>query len=476
MPVYYNNEAIIPAPFASISKEYQTTEDGTIVGSVFLITLKGKFVSYKGSPNSKQVFWTTSGYPPDETFSSVDNNFTSILRKLEALRILFSQEGHTLQIQPFDGAPPIKCNPRIRRLEFPEGQWVFISDYVITLEADVLYMNGKAIDEDDGTDVVNYHISKASDDWSFEPVDDKFITYRLTRTVSATGKRFYDSTGVLTQEAWQNASDYVKNNYKLGIDNNRIAQSILVPISATGQAYNYARTEHVNKKGGIYSVTESWLVFDPGSGAAAVEEFTAVISVEESQRVTVNMEGTITGLRVSDNTSQSLITDKYTNAAAKLAQVLPVLFTRAQSYSGFNLNPTALRHQTNHAVIVGVITYTYTYDNRPTSLIPGSISEKLSFNFNNPNDVFAKIPVLGRAIGPVLQDIGTVTESTKGFTIEAILPAASVDNPAGVAKPNTDSIVVGNAPSASQVFKGQDSEDWNPYTGTYSRRVLWTYQ
>ena len=42
----------------------------------------------------------------------------AILRKQEAIRILFSEDGHNFEIQPWDGGPSSKCNPRIQSIEF----------------------------------------------------------------------------------------------------------------------------------------------------------------------------------------------------------------------------------------------------------------------------------------------------------------------------------------------------------------------
>lgn len=102
--VIFNGQAIIPAPFVSISKQYETADDGTVVGSLYQITLKGDIIAWKGSPNSTGGFWTQTGYPPDETSMTVTEMFGAITRKNSALRSLFSAQGALLELQPPDGS------------------------------------------------------------------------------------------------------------------------------------------------------------------------------------------------------------------------------------------------------------------------------------------------------------------------------------------------------------------------------------
>jgi maltose-binding protein MalE len=95
--------------------------------------------------------------------------------------------------------------------------------------------------------------------------------------------------------------------------------------------------------------------------------------------------------------------------------------------------------------------------------------------FDNQSDIFAKVPVLGRALGPVLQSIGTVTEKRQTLIIEAVMPAS---NGSGYAlPPNTNALVLYYAPAfLSKLFKSKDTENWNDVTGRYSRQVEWTYE
>jgi hypothetical protein len=109
-----------------MNKSYDTDGDGTKRGSAYRITLTGTFVPFRGSPSGSytsldQAFWTLSGDPPDETYAGGNEDFNHILRKQEALRWLFSEDGGILEWQPSGGQPPVKCYPRVLSISFPEG-------------------------------------------------------------------------------------------------------------------------------------------------------------------------------------------------------------------------------------------------------------------------------------------------------------------------------------------------------------------
>src|ERR1051325_5785358 len=131
--ISYNSKRIIPAPFIQYSKVYDTSEDGRKIGSRFQITVTGKILADRGSPKSDGSFWNVSGYPPNETISSQDVVLGMLLRKQEALRTLFADEGKSFEVQSDDGSPALKFNPRIvRPIEFRQGDrtsWAYVCDY-----------------------------------------------------------------------------------------------------------------------------------------------------------------------------------------------------------------------------------------------------------------------------------------------------------------------------------------------------------
>src|SRR5690606_3496765 len=131
-------------------------------------------------------------------------------------------------------------------------------------------------------------------------------------------------------------------------------------------------------------------------------------------------------------------------------------------------------------------TYTYEYDDRPCNFVTGALSEVITINDNDPTDVFASLTVLGRAAGPILQDIGTVTAATREVSIELVMaiPTGCDSGNCGVLITSSPRNQVNNllcclegelTDAYNQVFKSQDTSSWSPKTGRYTRTVQWTY-
>jgi hypothetical protein len=485
MPVLYDSKKLTPAPFVNIQKTYQTSEDGTKVGAVFNITVQGKLTAYKGSPQGGTLsgtgwggpdnrFWTAAGYPPDEVLTQ-DQRLKSIIRKQESIRKLFSTPGLSFEVQPWDGSAPFKFNPRVKNITFSSALWVEICDYTIELEADILYISGSVSSEDTFTNAngVLVYISQANEDWSLEFLEqDRSDIFRLTHSVSAVGKRFYDENGLLIKQPWEYAKLYVQP--LLGLDYSKVPSSGVLALVGSYLGYNQVRSENINELNGSYTVTESWII----SSGTAIEEFSVATKTSaQDGRTVVTVDGQVKGLEQRDSNNAISIT-KYANASNFFTGVQNALISRAQNYSGININSIPLTKIITRNEIQGIIAYNYEWDNRPTNLIAGSLVEDISITDVNPGDVFAAIPVLGRAAGPVLQSINTITEKKRGLSMNVIVPVTGAATIAGciALKPNTNSIASGAAPLGSQVYKDSDQETWDWSRGSYSRQIQWTYQ
>lgn len=468
MPVYYDSKKIIPAPLFTIKQAFQELPDGTPIGSMFLISMEGKITADKGSPNSSGTFWTASDYPPDEFSLTYDERLKSILAKQSALRKLFSNnQGKTLEIQPWDGSAPTKCNPRFKGIDFEKGPWVNTCDFVATFEADSLFINGVEITGD----IANYKVSSANNEWVIEISDEKLKTYRLTHTASATGKRFYDDTGALPKQAWENAKDYVLNKLTLGINNARMVATGVLDASSL-QAFNYIRSQNVQESAGIFSVSETWTCYDPQSGPPAIDDYQVTTRLNaQEQKSLVSVEGTITGFEVRNNSTYALVSTRYTNAAAKWAIVKPLLLSRAQTASGVTLNPNQVQNSVTINQLAGTINYSWEYDNRATPTISGAISEIISIVNDNAADVYAKFAIPGKPSGPLYQDMNTPTGKRRTVTIEIQMPGKVIGYTP--TQPATDSMMLSYKPTGALV--DSDNENWVDVTGRYSRTSVFTY-
>lgn len=475
MPMIYNSQKVIPAPFVSINKKYNTNGDGKKVGSTFSLQLVGTIVAYMGSPNSSGVFWNLAGYPPDESIGA-DSRLAAILRKQEALRTLFAEPGHWLEIDPFDGSPPVRCLPDVIEINFAEDIWFNVCRFTINVETDTLYIAGTPQTEDNFT----HNLISAEEEWSlqFGPIPN---VYELSHNVSAQARQKFedDGSGDLELAGWQRAKNWVMT--RLGYSSNVATASGVFNLSPSFTGYNHSRQMTQNESAGSFSVNENWIV----NTEPAYEEFTVDVRNDAASNMsTVAIQGTINGLEERDGNFQISV-DKYTNAADKWATVQSLLITRAQTYSGLTVNALPQTQTVTHSPVVGVITYNYEYTNRPCSLVQSVPvrNESLTVTDNNPKDIFAMIPVLGRADGPVFQDMNTVSEHVRQVTYEGTLAPASGCTPAvlvgsynSLPRNEIKTLVEGLRPTGFNfVFTSADDESYDFFTGRYTRTMAWTY-
>lgn len=491
MPVLYDGKKITPAPFVSISKEYNKTPDGVTVGSTFTLTLTGTLIWFKGSPQSDKDF-TTGVDLPDETFTDPANErHTSILRKQEALRDLFSTEGLALEFVPWEDSPPapMKCYPRVLSINFTEGGWHTTSTYTITLEADDLL--GIPGDEDQftATDGTELFIQDAQESWNIEfnergQETNVPFTFRVTHNINAVGKRSHDGSGP-RGDAWEQARKWVYP--KMGFDAGKVINQSGTPIAGVYNAYNHVRNENIDEKAGSYGITETWLL----SSGSALEDFTVSTRTSaENSLAKVTVEGSITGLEVRDS-NYSVTTSKWDSAKAKYAALTGAnkFFVRAEAFGTGGLNTNLLNSSVGRNPVTGTINYSYEYDSRESLCIPGALSENFTISQQDPSDIFATIGVIGRTAGPVLQALGTISERKQTVGIEVVMPVATgCPNTAAAAAqylsqaPSTEVAVILAAfqsnltGSYNQVFVESDQTQWTPKNGRYSRTITWVYQ
>lgn len=369
--VTYDGNRLIPSPEVSISKTIQTTNDGTKLNTLYNLTIVGTIVSYKGSPDSSGVFTTGTGYPSDENIAD-SARLESVLRKMEAIRKLFSTDGLILKFQSANSTTPITCNPRIKSIDFPNELWYESFNYTITCEADTLYGLGSLNDER-YTD----YISDANESWDISEADVPF-SYNLSHSVSAVGKTFYSTSGTLDVPSWQHAKRYVYG--RLGYNSRYFIDSILGSgmISFTGLTpFNYRVIENIDDLIGSYGVTESWIM----SSGLATEDYTIRVSRsnEDSLRtIQASVDGSIRGYY----TTLWDYTTAYTNAVTYLNNVVkPNIPIRISGVAtGLNYISSTITYDRIH----GNLNYSYEYDNRPNS---NSTSEEYSisqsFNYDN---------------------------------------------------------------------------------------------
>lgn len=298
MSLSYDGKRIIPAPTVSLTKAYLKSDDGSKIGSRYQITLTGTLLPWRGSPfgaygSLADAFYTLGGYPPDEAPAGNGEDFDHILRKQEALRWLFSQDGRSLEWQPTGGQPVVKCNPRVVSVDFGggTGQWADRCPYTVTLEAEWIYINGGVSREDPSASDL---IETAEDTWQLDEVDGHSgQVYSVTHTVTAKGILGYDETGAPYggEAAWQHAKDWVTPHIVGATGDADMAVEATVSPSHQGQ---YKVSRGIDKTTGRYSATETWSL-SPSAGYYVELAFSYDLSNTDS-RGTARFEGTIHGV------------------------------------------------------------------------------------------------------------------------------------------------------------------------------------
>lgn len=481
---------------------------------------------------------------------------SAILSKQRLLRALFARDGQRLEISDVmdNAGATVVCYPRVISVDFEgDSPYTTQANYTINLEADFL-LRGNFDDEamfvDDAATLANsgtiagniqqkafleslntHFVEGYSEDWALE-VDDSIAesvenprTYRITHNLQATGKTVYGDSAVTRYDeatdpdpnsplinqykpAWMQARDFVQSRLASNPSGNypnvmgQIGSGTVDLINSYG-GYNHVRTEQINVTEGTYSVSENWIL----ASGNATENYSMTTSTSNSDPfVTVGIEGNIKGL---NSISPSGFGDPdtlaasgaYANARNKYNQVTNSgqfgltsdVFKRANNLVAVQLNsqPVSLSISTNQ--FTGDVSYSLSFNNRPTNIVSGVLAESIQVNDTYPGDVFATIPVLGRATGPILQYIGGRTEYKRDVSINLTMdytkiPYGSNRNSLILKKP---SIV---EPTASQIaellgelspagepgvrkyFISAPTESWSPKEGTYSFNISWTYE
>jgi hypothetical protein len=503
--VSFNGKQIIPAPLVSLSRPIIRSAGGEIIGAKWNITLNGNLLSYKGSPQSTGTvgdanwdgaFWIASDYPPDE----VPNvKFDMLINKLEHLKNLFNEDGGMLEIQSCDASAPLRAPVRIGELSYQEGKWTDLIPWSIPLEADYL-LGGFTPSGSQGTGEFNFpqFLDDATESWQMEfndqpegPSKHLQHSFRLTHNLSAKGRQVFDIDGSLIKDSWVWAKEWVQE--RLGYDQNRVTASGLFNLPSTYNGWNNTRNEQIDIKGGSYSVTESWIV----TTGNALETFTVTSDSQVSDPIRrVTIQGEVQGLEnvVYTSTGLNLVTSKWEAASGLFSNISGQLYERAYGYAQASdfpraLNPIPQSLQINRNPVNGVISYNFVYDTRRRLCgdDPDVLSENFSISDTNPHQSIAIIPILGRANGPLIQSLNTVSEYQRTMTVDLVMlpPTGCMFSATGIRNimsqspywtydVSFDAMFNYLLATYDQVYLTSDQESWSNDLTAYSRSVTWT--
>lgn len=500
-------KVIRPCPLMSINWNAESNESGQLGGS-YSITLNGTIIAFEGSPFIANVNLSSSPanfanqYDPRPTGQNIPESgrLGSILSKQMALRNLFADQCNLVEVLSIDGNEPIiKFYPKLTSMSFEEGVWFDTCAYSINLETDFLLDKDERIIAIDsynkqflaGADqtqigssnvglTINEYtekygglVSDFTESWTLEPEDGNsniipysaagnqnypyqqtLRTYRLSRNLSATGKKTLpncqgntephtQARGFLKKYLDKQSNHSADGYHTSGNSLNQYFASGFIDLSANlYKGYNHSRSESYDKTAGSYSINDTWIL----SSGTAFENYSASVSdnISESTK-SLSINGSIKGLSsipasgtIFGGNFPSADKTPYQNAIEKYNLlsnngnfgISSDLYKRARNLVTFDLHPVPRSVSLGLNEFTGEVTYNLEFDNRPVSsgltAIASILSENVSINDTYPGDVFATIPVLGRTTGPVLQYLGTRTEYRRDFSLELVIDMAQL--------------------------------------------------
>jgi len=527
---------------------YTVTLTGTIIasqGSPFFIGDDAKKSVYdiaaifSDKPN---IFADGGGLNP----VTAGKKSIAIFHKQNLIRELFAKDGQKIDIHSalsVNSVYPVILSfcPNVVSIDFDEGPYIDTCTYTINLEAPFLFDKDKKIYPEGlvgsfspakylkARDKYLHNINQLSldqflgawggfvedfnDSWSIE-VDDTFYntknkydsrtpydsgvesdiasakSYRLTRSISATGRTVHDS-GAKRYEAWEQALNFISKTLlqdggsRSGIDFtikasdgsesnadnqyhptsgnqkyalypgyltedisniNNLYSSGLLNLPSYYKGYNHSRNISFDKAAGSCSVTESWIL---ASGDTALENYNVAIdNSRDNPRKSVKINGTIKGL--SDIPASGYSSGVFNNLGAltPYKQALKkyfaisrdgqfglnsIIYNRAKNLANgtlLNSQPLSVSLSTNE--LLGEISYNVEFDNRPLNYFSGVLSENIIINDTYPGDIYALIPVIGRKSGPIIQYVRSRTEYKRDVNIELLLDYTDISYASGI--------------------------------------------
>jgi len=185
----------------------------------------------------------------------------------------------------------------------------------------------------------------------------------------------------------------------------------------------------------------------------------------------ISVDGTIKGLRTASPTAPFAAADReerYRNAKAYWAGVQPNLLGVAALYvASAGVNPKPRTAVDSHAPSDGVVTYQAEFTTQPDPTVPGALSEMITVADTRAVPVVVQQAIPGRADGPILQDLNTVTAKEREVSLEAVFPAGTTTAPSV----SLDAW----APAGDVVKKSRDVATWSPTTRRLVQTTSWIY-
>lgn len=469
--IFLNN----PIPIVNISYSGNHNGAGDSYG-VYRITLTGR------------AFATTNSSGSNASSGSV----YSVLNRIYNL-----PDGETLEIKVC-GVAKSYCNCKVVDESYSEtsDNWTNTISYSIVLESTgCCSSSGSYSSGSSGASECN--IVSFSESWTEEDVEDApYSNYEYSTENQSSGINLgpvasQSSSGSFLASVGRTRithriSAKATNPSNPGNAYLDAKSAVMQQIDSSGSSgstnkYNRYSSTSYDISEGTYEVTEGWIT--------SSKSYIMDLSIEESADIrgisTVRVQGQVQGMTLG-YIGSSGVDGPYNSALTGFNSIVP--YSLANSISSATLNTRLISSSVGHNISKGTISFSYEYDSTPffvNSSGASILSENISINDTGAADVFSEIPVLGRALGPVIQNLGTKTSYKKDINIEVVVQNTgqlNVGSPPSAISNSVNALVNQVKPFSSSgdsdrgfALVSSDNTTWSPTEARFSRSVSWTY-
>ena len=379
----------------------------------------------KGSPNSSGSFGSGNA---DEVLATDALKTASIITKQAAIRSLFFDEpkvasGTSKWFEIESNGVYLKCEAMTSDVSFDAEINVVKNDYTIIITTNNLLINGKSLSSQDVL-AGEHNLKSASDNISTSAQNDYEESYTINRTISAQSYKTVGTELSSREEPWKNAQDWVK--IAVGSTNN-IASFSTYPLYAPKTGYEFLNKqiqENINKLEGSYSLSINWN-YVKTSLSKVIDEWTSSYSSDARNGSSVLSGGYNKVYKVSGSiipiaqasggyalskTRWDSVKDSLKNRAIATGGAYNAFADTTHVYGPYNLGISENRR-------TGVINYDAEFKEKNILLHANFSDIDVQITENTKENSIVEIPIIGRAAGPVIQNL--FTTNTKKTSISA---------------------------------------------------------
>lgn len=467
--------------YLTSSREPNRNEEGTVLMEKYNITIRGSIVG------------TSNGQGDSET------NLINLIKSGIGVVGAPGSDTRDMYVLEIEGANIIYEQARLVNASFSEPPedtaGIHFVEATLTFEVYSGSMLRSASE--------SIEIRKENDRNTFDNdtlSDTSKYSFTVTQTISAQGLMTGGSDGYATARAfcengsWSTSKGASVEKNAAGGNLNTILTLSGMGLSLPNNELNCIRSVNADPVAGSYSITNTFF----RSAGKTFTDVTIDVQRDESGEMSASAQGTIQGISTGGPADTS--DDRYAAALAAfnsltangtfsggiVAGLCSTEFS-ASNPDGMILDSYPIGFSKGQNKAKGTYTFNVTYRAYPSAINglrtsvagTGTLMATLTITYDNRNSALvqtiATIPIIGRALGPIMQDMGTTQTKRKHVQLDATVKPAlrSLDNTALI--DTCIGICLGYAPYGTAYISNSNGT-WDAATGKVSAFVEWTYE